>query len=107
MLARPMSAAKDRTATLAMALSRIARQNVLERVSFATSFKSTSVNWPGSGIFVGVRFDPLGRCRTRKDSTLKASKVPESNERRLTVFAALLQLLDTARSRTGQRSLPK
>lgn len=42
-----------------MASSLIARQFVFERVSFPTSFKSGSVNWPTNCIFVVVLTDAL------------------------------------------------
>src|SRR5579872_4892851 len=66
MLAKPMSAANDRTTRLGMALSPIARQNVFERGSLRTSCKPASVNWPRNGIFVGIRIGSLGLASCAK-----------------------------------------
>jgi hypothetical protein len=59
MLAKAMSTAHHRNTSLGMAPSLIARQYVFERVSFRTSFKSASVNWPANCMFVVILIDGL------------------------------------------------
>lgn len=54
MLANPMIVANERTESLGIAVSRMARQDVFERMSFRTPLKSASVIWPRNGMFVST-----------------------------------------------------